>query len=92
MRNSMNLSTYQAEYDKLVRKLRSRHPSHFDEYKSYQKEMFPDDTRTKKELTRDYYKMAFKVEIRQNPKFSNLSYEDIDEVYSNLSHFEEKNN
>jgi hypothetical protein len=92
MRNSNNLSTYQAEYDTLVRKLRYRHPSYFDEYKSYQTDMFPDDSRTENDLRRDYYKMAFKIEIRQNPKFSNLSYEDIDEVYSNLSHFEEKNN
>ena len=92
MRDSINLSTFQSEYDNLVRKLRYRHPSYFDEYKTYQSDMFPDDRRTENDLWRDYLRMAFKVEIRQNSKFSNLSYEDIDEVYSNLRHFEEKNN
>ena len=80
MRNSINLSTFQAEYDILVRRLRYRHPSYFDEYKSCQKEMFPDDMRTETELRRDYFRMAFKVEIRQNPEYSFLRYEEIDEV------------
>jgi hypothetical protein len=43
-------------------------------------EMFPDDTRTETELMRDYLRMAFKVEIRQNPEYSFLTYEEIDEV------------
>ena len=80
MRNSINLSTFQAEYDILVRRLRHRHPSYFDEFKYYQKEMFPDDMRTETELRRDYFRMAFKVEIRQNPEYSFLRYEEIDEV------------
>jgi hypothetical protein len=80
MRNSINLSTYQTEYDTLVRKLRFRHPSHFDEFKFYQKEMFPDDMRTETDLRRDYFRMAFKVEIRQNPEYSFLTYDEIDEV------------
>ena len=80
MRNYINLSTYQAEYDTLVRKLRFRHPSHFDEFKFYQKEMFPDDMRTETDLRQDYFRMAFKVEIRQNPEYSFLTYDEIDEV------------
>jgi hypothetical protein len=80
MRNYINLSTYQTEYDTLVRKLRFRHPSHFDEFKFYQKEMFPDDMRTETDLRRDYFRMAFKVEIRQNPEYSFLTYDEIDEV------------
>ena len=80
MRNSINLSTYQTEYDTLVRKLRYRHPSYFDEYKSYQTDIFPDDRRTENDLRRDYFRMAFKVEIRQNPEYSFLTYDEIDEV------------
>jgi hypothetical protein len=80
MRNSINLSTFQAEYDNLVRKLRYRHPSYFDEFKYYQKEMFPDDRRTENDLWRDYLRMAFKVEIRQNSEYSFLTYDEIDEV------------
>jgi hypothetical protein len=80
MRNSINLSTFQAEYDNLVRKLRYRHPSYFDEFKYYQKEMFPDDRRTENDLWRNYFRMAFKVEIRQNSEYSFLTYDEIDEV------------
>ena len=80
MRNSFNFSTFQSEYDKLVRKLRYRHPSYFNEYKSYQTDMFPDDRRTEDDLWRDYLRMAFKVEIRQNPEYSFLTYEEIDEI------------
>lgn len=36
--------------------------------------------RTETELMRDYLRMAFKVEIRQNPEYSFLTYEEIDEV------------
>jgi len=84
MRNSFNFSTFQSEYEKLVRKLRYRHPSYFDEYKSYQTDMFPDDRRTEDDLWRDYLRMAFKVEIRQNPEYSFLTYEEIDEMTKNL--------
>jgi hypothetical protein len=42
--------------------------------------MFPDDTRTEKELRKDYFKMAFKNEIRQKPEYSFLTYEEIDEI------------
>lgn len=80
MRNSINLSTFQSEYDNLVRKLRYRHPSYFDEYKTYQTDMFPDDRRTENDLWRDYFRMAFNVEIRQNPEYSFLTYEEIDEI------------
>ncbi len=80
MRDSINLSTFQSEYDNLVRILRYRHPSYFDEYKTYQTDMFPDDRRTENDLWRDYFRMAFKVEIRQNPEYSFLTYEEIDEV------------
>jgi hypothetical protein len=63
-----------------VRKLKYRHPSFFDEFKYYQKEIFPDDTRTENDLWRHYIRMAFKVEIRQNPEYSFLTYEEIDEI------------
>ena len=80
MKRRFKKSEFQLEYNKLVRKLKYRHPSYFDEFKYYQKEMFPDDMRTETELRRDYFRMAFKVEIRQNPEYSFLTYEEIDEV------------
>lgn len=80
MKKRFKKSEFQLEYNKLVRKLKFRHPSYFDEFKYYQKEMFPDDKRTDRELRRDYFRMAFKVEIRQNPEYSLLTYEEIDEV------------
>lgn len=80
MKSSVNLSDFQTEFSKLERKLRFRHPSYFNEYKTYQKDMFPDDTRTENDLWRDYLKMAFKIEIRQNPEYSFLTYEEIDEI------------
>jgi hypothetical protein len=80
MKSSVNLSDFQSEFFKLERKLRFRHPSYFDEYKTYQQDMFPDDTRTEIDLWRDYLKMAFKIEIRQNPEYSFLTYEEIDEL------------
>jgi hypothetical protein len=46
--------------------------------------MFPDDRRTEDDLWRDYLRMAFKVEIRQNPEYSFLTYEEIDEMTKNL--------
>ena len=80
MKKRFKKSEFQLEYNKLVRKLKYRHPSYFDEFKYYQKEMFPDDMRTEKELMRDYFRMAFKVEIRQNPEYSFLTHEEIDEI------------
>jgi hypothetical protein len=80
MKSSVNLSDFQSEFFKLERKLRFRHPSYFDEYKAYQQDIFPDDTRTENDLWRDYLKMAFKIEIRQNPEYSFLTYEEIDEI------------
>jgi len=46
--------------------------------------MFPDDMRTETELRRDYFRMAFKVEIRQKPEYSFLTYEEIDEITKKL--------
>ncbi len=84
MKKRYKKSVFQLEYDKLARKLKYQHPSHFDEYKYYQKEMFPDDMRMETELRRDYLRMAFKVEIRQNPEYSFLTYEEIDEITKKL--------
>ena len=80
MKRRFKKSEFQLEYNKLVQKLKFRHPSYFDEFKYYQKEMFPDDMRTETELRRDYFRMAFKVEIRQNPEYSFLTYEEIGEI------------
>jgi hypothetical protein len=87
MKSSINLSDLQSEFSKLERKLRFRHPSYFNEYKTYQKDMFPDDTRTENDLWRDYLKMAFKIEIRQNPEYSFLTYEEIDEIAKIVVYF-----
>ena len=80
MKTSVNLSDLQSEFSKLERKLRFRHPSYFDEYKTYQKDMFPDDIRTENDLWRHYIQMAFKIEIRKNPKYDFLEYDEIDEI------------
>jgi hypothetical protein len=61
--------------------------SYFDEYKTYQKDMFPDDKRTENDLWKDYLKMAFKIEIRRNSEYSFLTYEEIDEVVKNVVDF-----
>lgn len=76
-----------AEFNRVVRELSELDPSYFEEYKWYQKDIFPNDVRTEIELRRDYYKMAFKIEIRQNPEYSFLTYEEIDEVVKNVVDF-----
>ena len=80
MKRPKEVAGFKRVFEKLERKLKFQHPSYFDEFKYYQKEMFPDDMRTETELRRDYFRMAFKVEIRQNPEYSFLTYEEIDEV------------
>jgi hypothetical protein len=62
-------------------------PSYFEEYKWYQKEITPNDLRTEGELRRDYYKMALKIEIRKNPKYDFLEYDEIDEIAKSVVDF-----
>jgi hypothetical protein len=71
---------FQSEFNRVVRELSELDPSYFEEYKWYQKDIFPNDLRTENELRRDYYKMAFKIEIRKNPKYDFLEYDEIDEI------------
>jgi len=71
---------FRAEFNRVVRELSELDPSYFEEYKWYQKDIFPNDLRTENELRRDYYKMAFKIEIRKNPKYDFLEYDEIDEI------------
>ena len=71
---------FRAEFNRVVRELSELDPSYFEEYKWYQKDIFPNDVRTEIELRRDYYKMAFKIEIRKNPKYDFLEYDEIDEI------------
>ena len=85
MKRLKEVTGFKRVFEKLERKLKFQHPSYFDEFKYYQKEMFPDDMRTEKELMRDYLIMAFKVEIRQNPEYSFLTYEEIDELSLKLN-------
>jgi hypothetical protein len=66
------------EYDAGVRL--HRHPSYFDEYKSAMVEIYPERVVSDDQLRLDYYKMAFKIEVRKNPIYSFLTYEQIDEV------------
>ena len=70
-------------YVNLDRKIKFQHPSYFDKYKHYQKEMFSDDKRTNKELKEDYFKIAFKVQIRKDSKCSFLTYEEIEKFQKN---------
>ena len=80
MKRPKEVTGFKRVIEKLERKIKFQHPSHFDEFKYYQKEMFPDDRRTENDLRRDYFRMAFKVEIRQNSEYSFLTYDEIDEV------------
>ena len=68
------------EYELVVQKLKYRHPSYFDEYKSAMVEIYPERVVSDDQLRFDYYKMAFKIEVRKNPIYSFLTYEQIDEV------------
>ena len=68
------------EYEEIVQKLKYRHPSYFDEYKSAMVEIYPERVVSDDQLRLDYYKMAFKIEVRKNPIYSFLTYEQIDEV------------
>lgn len=78
---------FRAEFNRVVRELSELDPSYFEEYIWYQKDIFPNDLRTENELRRDYYKMAFKIEIRKNPKYDFLEYDEIDEVVKNVVDF-----
>lgn len=71
---------FRAEFNRVVRELSELDPSYFEEYKWYQKDIFPNDVRTEIELRRDYHQMAFKIEIRKNPKYDFLEYDEIDEI------------
>jgi hypothetical protein len=71
---------FRTEFSRVVSELSELDPSYFEEYKWYQKDIFPNDVRTEIELRRDYYKMAFKIEIRKNPKYDFLEYDEIDEI------------
>ena len=68
------------EYELIVQKLKYRHPSYFNEYKSAMVEIYPERVVSDDQLRLDYYKMAFKIEVRKNPVYSFLTYEQIDEV------------
>ena len=78
---------FRAEFNRVVRELSELDPSYFEEYKRYQKDIFPNDVRTEIELRRDYHQMAFKIEIRKNPKYDFLEYDEIDEIYTDLMKF-----
>lgn len=71
---------FRAEFNRVVRELSELDPSYFEEYKWYQKDIFPNDVRTEIELRRDYHQMAFKIEIRKNPKYDFLEYDEINEI------------
>ena len=78
---------FRTEFNRVVRELSELDPSYFEEYKWYQKEIFPNDLRTEVELRRDYYKMAFKIEIRKNTKYDFLEYDEIDEIAKSVVDF-----
>ena len=68
------------EYDRLVQRMKFRHPSYFDEYKTAMLEIYPDDLKSDEEYRKDFYLMSFKIELRKGVIYSFLTSEQVEEV------------
>jgi hypothetical protein len=68
------------EYDCLVQRMKFRHPSYFHEYKTAMLEISPDEVKTDEEYRRDFYWMAFKIELRKGLIYSFLNSEHLDPI------------
>jgi hypothetical protein len=72
------------EYHRLVQKMKFRHPSYFDEYRTVMLEIYPDEVKSDEEYEKDFYWMAFKIEIRKGLIFSFLNSEHLDLIRSEI--------
>ena len=70
------------EYDRLVQKMKFRHPSYFDEYRTAMLEIYPDEVKSDEEYLTDFCLMAFKIELRKGMIYSFLTSEQVEEVVS----------
>jgi hypothetical protein len=68
------------EYHRLVQKMKFRHPSYFDEYKTAMLEIYPDEVKSDEEYLTDFCLMAFKIELRKGKIYSFLTDEQVEEV------------
>jgi hypothetical protein len=68
------------EYEEVVQKLKYRHPSYFHEYKTAMLEISPDEVKTDEEYRKDFYWMAFKIEIRKGLIYAFLTSEHLDPI------------
>jgi hypothetical protein len=75
----LNFVQLQSQFEETKRKLKKRHPSFFDEYKYYQKEMYPNQEKSEEEYWDDFAFMAFKIELVKTPK-NNIDYDIIDQI------------
>ena len=78
----LNFVQLQSQFEETKRKLKKRHPSFFDEYKYYQKEMYPNQEKSEEEYWDDFAFMAFKIELRKGIIYSFLTSEQVEEVVS----------
>jgi|GEM_PF-3417549 len=70
------------EYDHLVQRMKFRHPFFFDEYKTAMLEIYHDKAKTDEDYWKDFYLMAFKIELRKGKIYSFLTSEQVEEVVS----------
>jgi uncharacterized membrane protein YkvA (DUF1232 family) len=80
MINDFLIEELRDEYDRLVQKMKFRHPTYFDEYKSAMMEIYRDEVKSDKEYWKEFYWMAFKIEIRKGLIYSFLNSEHLDPI------------
>jgi hypothetical protein len=80
MINNFLIEELRDEYDRLVQRMKFRHPSYFDEFKTAMLEIYPDEVKSDEEYWKDFYLMAFKIELRKGMIYSFLSSEQVEEV------------
>lgn len=80
MINNFLIEELRDEYDRLVQRMKFRHPSYFDEYQTAMLEIYPDEVKSDEEYWKDFYLMAFKIELRKGEIFSYLTSEQVEEA------------
>jgi hypothetical protein len=82
MINDFLIEELRDEYDRLVQRMKFRHPSYFDEFKTAMLEIHPDEEKSDEVYRKDFYLMAFKIELQKGKIYSFLSSEQVEEVVS----------
>ena len=68
------------EYESLVQKMKYRNPSYFEEYKTAMLEISPQEVKSDDDYRKDFYWMAFKIEIRKGLIYGFLTSEHLDPI------------